>query len=218
MAILYRLGLSVLHLRRQGRLRLGRERLQRQLHLHHELPWTIRPLVLPADLPATDAREVVRRLTHLVAGDDVWRARWLRARRRPVRGAERTYARRHFAMSSVARNADVDRLLTLPTQVRDDALRGLDMRRVKRYWKLSVPPDNTTVVRETAEAIAEWLRGIPGVAPRRWHDALPGLVDPAVRAVLPTPGPDFAEYVRPFSELRPGRILVIEDKDPASGW
>lgn len=130
--LLYKAAFAILHCRRPGR------RLEAQRRWHHgaqllgELGWYFPALRLPRD-----------------ASDDAFRCR-------VVRGPQATHARLRFGMPAVARETRMAELLASSLAPRSAAMRGLDLVRVKRFWKLPLPRGPSSQWDEACRSIAEF--------------------------------------------------------------
>lgn len=162
---LYGLGHALHEVRRPGRRLLGIRRWSGHMLAEGELGWRLRPLGLPHQTPLQVMRMVRQGLcSHLGRGLEarrLWACRTLRVVREPAT----TFARQRMNMSSACRHARTDEIRSATTAEVQAALRGEDLRRVKRYWKFPLVCDPVDAWRSVWGSLAAWLREFSRIDP-----------------------------------------------------
>lgn len=214
---LYRVGFALLHMRRPGRRLEGLRRWRHGAALLGELPWALPVVRLPRDLAPECRRDIVRRLRDALADGCAWRRAWVTERLRCVQAPATTVARRRFGMAQAARDADCARLRAMPEAWQARAAAGLDLRRIKKYWKVPdivTPMDRWRALTLELEALAARVRRSRPTLCTDWRlVALPTLGQPTLPMTK-----ELEQYYPSLPVPRPDEVAIIEDKDTNAGW
>lgn len=182
-----------------------------------ELPWALPAVRLPRDMAPQSKRSVMRRLRDALAEGCVWRRAWAAERLRCVLAPVPTLARCRFGMAAATRDADCAMLRSKPAAWRAQADAGLDLRRIKAYWKVPLvgsPMDHWSSVVAKLEEFAQVVRRSRPLLRASWQEvALPALLQ-APRIVTP----EFRAHCRPLPAPLQHEVAIIEDKDTSAGW
>lgn len=221
-AIFYKLGFALLQVRRTGRRLQGRRRWAHHMAANQELGWSFSALQVPREADPAAARLVARGVCKHVARGCPWRYRWLRERLAVVRGAAQTYAGQRFGMSGAARHADTRALLGIGSEAQRAALSGADLQRVKAYWKLPLYRSAAEQWEQMSATLEGWLerhlpRGLVHICMAR-RDTVEHLAGPMLLSAPPAESDEFRRYVERLPIPTPSEVVIIEDKDQASGW
>lgn len=129
--LLYKLGLSIMRLRRPCRRLTGMRLWRHASHLLGELPWHVPVLRMPHDADGAHKHAVMATLRRSLSAGCAWRESWLRERMRPVSDKAETVASQRYSMCTVPRNMIVEELFRSHPSRAALAASGADLQRIK---------------------------------------------------------------------------------------
>lgn len=220
--LFYALGALILRLRRSGRALLARRRWGQAARRFAAIPWSLPVLPAPSQMGPGPRRVLVRAAAQALSDGDPSARRWAGLRLRGVSAPVDTWGRRLMRMGQVCKAYVVEELIG--DSARHKAARaGEDMRRRKVCLSVPVWHDRAGVLRQVRDSLEAWRRALPREAARRvdaapaavWADSLSGVVAASAADYLPD---RYRLYLTTLPRPPPGRIIVVEDKDPSAGW
>ena len=161
---------------------------------------------------------VLRQCALVVARHCPHRWAWMRHHMKLCLGPVATFASLATNQSKLARCCDVHGLRAKPASWKSSAVRGQDLLRVKKYWKLQCWRDCHLTAQSLVSDICSWFKGCRQRLP---SDVLrQALVEFACTAATPPPvmSHDFAVYTAEMKVPAAGEALVVEDTDVATLW